>query len=171
MNNPEFTRDIYQVIGSILKPYGFRKKGGNFSFENDEVIQLIQLQKSDVCKADFVRFTINIGVHSKQIDTARGILNALPWGAVGAHYYRRISALIGDGRGDPWIEVRTADDAVRGKKVVAEMLRENAIPFLLGVRTSKDLLIAWTEKSAYLGPALDRDMLVAELSAIVHASQ
>src|SRR5207249_1118622 len=65
MSNPEFTKTILTSMHQVLKPLGFRKWGSTFTKRvNEDVVLVINLQKSVWSSQDQVKATVHLGVFS-----------------------------------------------------------------------------------------------------------
>lgn len=59
----KFKRVVKEIYHNSLKPLGYLKKANNFYLPG-EVGKIINLQKSTFYSADYIKFTVNVGVFS-----------------------------------------------------------------------------------------------------------
>lgn len=63
MEIKEFYQKLWDDVYTILKPYGFRRRGSNIYLVQDNgIIKLIELQKSRFNTTDWNKFTVNVGL-------------------------------------------------------------------------------------------------------------
>ena len=64
MSNPEWTKLILDKMYGVLKPAGFRKRGGTFYRTVADVVQLVGLQSNRLSTQDVLSCVVNLGVFS-----------------------------------------------------------------------------------------------------------
>lgn len=90
-----FKHIIDQLLKPLLKEEGYQKKKLSFYKENEELIHLINIQKSSNNSNKEVRFYINCGIYSKLIDKEiNNEVNENPK-EYQCHYTERIEEIIG----------------------------------------------------------------------------
>jgi hypothetical protein len=65
--NEEFKTVLKEIIAPKLKEIGFKKSNLNFNRSFDDVIQLINIQKSQYNHSERLIFTVNIGFYNSRI--------------------------------------------------------------------------------------------------------
>lgn len=61
---PDYTKEIVEAIKPILKSYSFTKKGLNWIFENEKIVKIFNIQKSQWGNQIF----LNIGIIIKSLE-------------------------------------------------------------------------------------------------------
>ena len=73
----DYTIEIINSINPILNEYGFKKKGLNWFSENDNIVKIFNIQKSQFGKQIY----LNIGIKIKALESK--ISNTFPGSHVG----------------------------------------------------------------------------------------
>lgn len=89
-----FNEIISNVIKPLLKRDGYHKKGLNFYKKSEDLIFLLNIQKSHGNSSDNVHFYINCGIHSSKIDELLGKGELLEPKEYETHFCQRISSLV-----------------------------------------------------------------------------
>ena len=59
----EYYKKLWNDVYAILKPHGFRRKGSNiYLVQENGIVKLIELQKSQFNRSDWSQFTMNVGL-------------------------------------------------------------------------------------------------------------
>ncbi len=136
----EPTKLIDQIVSTHLKPgllaKGFRKQGANFWRDHGEVIDVVNVQKSQWNSGQAARFTVNLGVYWKRIHELLGKpLNTVPPKEYHCTVRARLCCLdsvtaeFPDGRDHWWEVTATTDLAATGAEVL-ERIERSGIPWL-----------------------------------------
>lgn len=84
--NMDYTKEIVDSIKPILNEYGFKKKGLNWFSENDNIVKIFNIQKSQFGKQIY----LNIGIKIKALESK--ISNTFPGSQVGFSLDHLLSA-------------------------------------------------------------------------------
>ena len=142
MSNHEWTKTILTAMHSLLKPVGFRKKGATWHLERDDVVLLVQLQKSWYSTGSRVSATVNLGVFSWVVHRKVGYSWDKP-GISSAHWRQRIGFLMPE-RDDKWWEVTSDAEAVGAAREIVEALAAYGLPALESLSSTGKLRDLWT---------------------------
>src|SRR5437588_7255794 len=103
MSAQDFAKTIAEALQGVLNPIGFRKRGYNFFAQRDDVVAVVQLQRSRYSTHDQLIATVNLGVFSRTLSRRLGREVAAP--SIGdCHWWERLGFLTPE-RYDRWWEV------------------------------------------------------------------
>ena len=156
---------IRRHLWELLKAHGFRQRGDRFCRDQDQVVQLVEIQRSREGTAQRLRIAVNLGVASIHLLEIRGRRNDGRQRVESCHWRRRLTPTVnGD---DHWW---TAIDLVSAEQVgdaICESLLSNGLAQLQGVASETLLCEAWERGS---GPGLteaERLVFLSELRQIL----
>lgn len=92
--NDSFNSLINENVKQILKTTGFKKKALTFFKQGNELIYVINFQKSQGNSSELVKFYVNCGIYSALIDRTIGKSELLEPKEYECHYSVRISTLV-----------------------------------------------------------------------------
>jgi hypothetical protein len=132
---------VFNHIAEALRPAGYRRAGNTFYAERDEVLLLVQIQRSTTSSAGRTLITLNLGVYLKCLadrtgPTGRGA--SIP----GCHWRERIGFLTPERR-DRWWPVTDEASAGQVGHEFASILREAALPALESLASAAALRETW----------------------------
>src|SRR5205823_2772907 len=126
---------------SALKPHGFRKKGATFVKDGDDVVLIVQLQKSRSSTATHVKATVNLSAYSRSLTRALGYPLEYPHDPR-IHWQVRLGGVMPGGQ-DRWWEAREERGTSRAGEEIAQALTHYGLPALDGVSTTPKLVALW----------------------------
>jgi hypothetical protein len=135
--NREFTAILVEAMKTVLKPRGFRARGPNFQRSRNDLMHLVQLQKSMASTAAVVRATVNLAVWIPLL-ADRGE----PPSVAAAPYRERIGSLMPGGQ-DLWWEIGSAVEAEASGFVIAGALERFGLPWLDAIESTDSVLAQW----------------------------
>lgn len=127
---------INQTTKPLLKENGFTKKGLNFFKKQNELIYIINFQKSSVNSPLETKFYINCGVYAPSFDTALGKNAPLYPKEYECHFRERISTILKEK--DGYFIDQNTDMNELGKKLAQDL--NLAIKFLDEIKNADDLM-------------------------------
>jgi hypothetical protein len=148
MSNKEYTKILLEKIQAVLEPHGFHKKGATFTRTiGDDMILLVNLQKSRSSDSRSVRATVNLGVFSFVVsrDCTRPELwsRSLNYPSVwDCHWRERIGFLMPQ-KSDRWWEAQSVEEAARAGEEIAAALTLHGLPALGEVASTDRLRALW----------------------------
>lgn len=89
----KFNKLISDTVKPFLKTIGFRKKGMNFYKKEDDLIFMFNFQNSQGNNFNQIKFFINCGVHSTEIDKVIGKTELLEPKEYECYFRNRISTI------------------------------------------------------------------------------
>jgi hypothetical protein len=138
--NREMTGAVVTAMHAALKPVGFRKRGLVFERPINDVLHLVQLQKSVSSDARRVKATVNLAIWLPALAPIRAgrpdspTIAAAPW-------RERIGQLLA--REDVWWTISSMNDAHDVGALVAGALRDVALPVLDGLSSAAAVRRQW----------------------------
>jgi hypothetical protein len=141
MSAQEYAKIIAEQMHSVLKPMGFRKSGLNFSAEREDVILMVQLQKSTKTTASKLVATVNLGVFSRTLGSKQPYPVNKPT-IPQCHWSERIGFLL-SAQHDVWWEVSGREQAVAVGAEIAGLLQKHALPAMEEVDSTARLQALW----------------------------
>jgi hypothetical protein len=137
----EFTDIIMGGIEGALRPLGYRRRGSAFSAQLDDMIAMVQVQKSQSTTRDRLVFTVNLGLFSRPLARKLGRDTDKPsFGDV--HWQARIGFLTPE-RADRWWEARSDAEAAQAAEEVGQALVAHAVPALGELGSTEKLCALW----------------------------
>jgi hypothetical protein len=125
-------KDLLKIFDNILKPNGFKRKGNYWRLDGDELIKIVNLQKSQWGN----QYYINYGFDFKD----------LKYDVLAMHIYRRIGSTDADGNNILDLEKNFPGDRVR----MVENLITNSLLKTLGTTNSVADIINDLKKRPHL---------------------
>jgi hypothetical protein len=133
---------IMAVLSDTLSNFGFRKRGRYYFVNNkDDVMLLIELQKSRSSSDFTLVFTINLGVYSRTLAKALGSEMTKPE-TCDCHWTERLGFLL-PGRDDKWWHVANIEEAEIIAKEICSWLVRAGLPTLSTVDSTGKLKDLW----------------------------
>jgi hypothetical protein len=131
-------------VKEVLAPLGFRRKGSTFFVRHDDVLLMVNLQKSTSSTSAKVIATLNLGVFSYPLAQALEELEYLEsrisiWLC---HWQERIGAVMPE-HYDKWWAVSSLEEAVQAGKEMVEALQNYGLPALEKVDSTAKLHALW----------------------------
>ncbi len=150
----KFDRVIKEGFHELLKPIGFKKKANNFYLQNEDIGQIINIQKSSFYSKEHIHFTINSGLFfpvywSGLIYNDGKNITAFPTESE-CLIRKRIGEL--RNQSDKWYDVEEKTDE---NKLIAEMqvnLNEYILPYFDKTKTKERLLVLLESEKMILAP-------------------
>ena len=156
-------RHIVNAIAADLKPSHFKRNGLCFRHAEGGNVSIIAFQRSGDSNASSIKFTLNLGVVSKELlrqwDPERMIEKE---GIQSAHLRERIGSFLPVPQDHWWVIDRASDVAAITKEVSA-LVRDSVIPFLKQHHTDRDLLALWNTGRS---PGLTEAMRIRNVAAL-----
>ncbi len=143
MSASEFTKVMLDYVHAVLKPVGFSKSGNSFSAQrNNDVVWVVQLQKSQKSTTDVLIATVNLGVFSHLLATRLGRDSKEPsvWDC---HWQERLGFLTPE-RSDRWWEVQTIEEAQRSGEELSGLLTKYGLPTFEVLSSTAALQELWS---------------------------
>jgi hypothetical protein len=131
---------LFDAINTILEPEGFRRKGNSFLLSSDDVVLIVNLQKSSKCNRDKLVVTLNCGVLSiplKELSTAHHAISI--WAC---HWNQRIGQLLPE-RKDKWWEFVDIEQVSYACEEIKILINNVIIPELHKVDSTQKLFQFW----------------------------
>jgi hypothetical protein len=116
-------KELAKIIDDVLKPHGFKKKGNYWRLECDELIKIVNLQKSQWGD----QYYINYGFDIKGLENDELIM----------HIYRRIGSKDTEGNNILDLENKLPGDRV---KMIVDLLNHSLLTIFAGINSRADLL-------------------------------
>lgn len=164
----ELHRELLASLAERLRPHGFRRRAGSFQREFAHIAQVVGVQKSDACTTERMKFTVNVGVWSRDIDLARHGTGKAPRGLLHCHASARIGRYSPSGQ-DVWWDVYDTGDLVGACAGLEPLILHGALPHLDRLTTPEALLAEWTRGGPGLRPDFDRERYAELLGSAVAA--
>lgn len=142
MGAKELMRLIHQPIERVLKLHGLGRKGNNYSGQRNDVVLLVQLQKSDASTAEKLILTVNLGIFSRPLAKKLGYDISSPT-VPDCHWRERIGFLL-PVQDDKWWTVTADKDAIRVGEELANALSTYGIPTMNNLDSSAKLRDLWS---------------------------
>ena len=135
----EFTKQLLSGLKDFLKPLGYKKSGNNFSFQKNDLVFFIQLQKSMDSDADSIKFTINTTILSVPLfqSTQEGKPAYLY-----SHWFKRIGCYTSPAY-DKWWTITKETDVLPALKEVCSIIQSTILPQLESYSLTSDLIKEW----------------------------
>lgn len=142
MTSAEFMKVILEKIHAALKPAGFKKSGTAFLTERNDVVWVVQVQKSQKTTRELLVTTVNLGVFSHLLAARLGQDSSKPtvWDC---HWQERIGFLVPE-RYDKWWEVASNEKAHDVGDEIVGILTKHGIPTLEHLSSTSSLRSLWT---------------------------
>ena len=156
MNAKQLYKEILAGMSAFLRPRGFRGSGPNFKRVLPDLAWLIAVQKSDSCTAERLKFTVNIGIWSKDVSVLSGKGDVAPNAMRHCHTDARI-ADFQPGMHDIWWTLYEESDLVACLSQLIGLLEGRVLPELERLTTAELLMQEWTDGKSYLRPMYDID--------------
>ncbi len=141
MNNKLYTRILMGSIREILKPHGFTVRGNTFYASSQDVVVMIQLQKSVYSTADIIEATVNLAVYSLTLTEKLGYRWRQP-SVIDAHWRERLGFLSPE-RDDIWWTVSSEEQAREAGADIACRLNCYGLPALFALSSTAKLHELW----------------------------
>ncbi len=143
-----FADFVSREVVPVLKAEGFRKKGFTFHRAFEEVVHVIQIQKSAYSTSATVRFTINVSVFSFRLNRLRRELSGWAPEIAGVPRESACQVRVRIGRFTPkqndlWWDVEDSGHLPDVASEVRRLLSAHALPFLAALRSDTDLRDRW----------------------------
>lgn len=129
-------------IERTLKAAGFQKRGGQYSANRNDVVLLLQLQRSVSSTKENIRITLNAGVFSPSIAKTLGFAITNPK-ISNCHWSERLGYMLPIHK-DVWLEVHNEDQAREVGDELAEALDNYVLPALNAVDSNSKLKSLWS---------------------------
>ena len=127
---------INQTAKPLLKENGFVKKGLNFFKKQNELIYIINFQKSSTNSPFETKFYINCGVYAPTFDTALGKYAPLYPKEYECHFRERISAILKEK--DGYLIDQNTDISELSKKLTRDL--NMVIKFFDEIKSADELM-------------------------------
>ena len=138
----DYEEKILTSMLSVLYPFGYSKQRALFVKQlSDDVVQMIQLQKSQASTKEHLRVTVNVGVLSLPLAKRLGYHEQKPQIPL-CHWRVRLGHLM-PMKQDRWWEVKESSDAEEVGREIADLLTNYAIPSVEEVNTTEKLRSLW----------------------------
>lgn len=120
-------KDLIKLIDEMFIPLGFKRKGNNWFFSNNELVKLVNLQKSNYSNS----FYINYGfiIKSIELTTTTHVENRLS--SIDKNEQKRITDLL-----DMEVDIPIEQRLIELKKLITEKI----VTCIQAVNTESDLL-------------------------------
>jgi hypothetical protein len=156
------------AAGSVLRQRGFRRRGSKLTRMGQEVVSLIEFQRSRGSTAAHLTFVINYGVAVLSLAHAQGVDTAKLWWTE-CHWRARVSGKDGH---EAWWPVRDDDDPDQLAARLTHVVQQDVLPALEEKQREADLVTLWTtgkspglveaQRLLFLGQLLHRARRQAE---------
>jgi hypothetical protein len=127
------------VAGSTLKPRGFRRRGSKLTRTGDEVVSLIEFQRSRHSTAASLTFVINYGVAVLSLLELEGVDAAKLWWTQ-CHWHGRVSGSDGT---EAWWPVREGDNPDQLATRLIDLVGRQVLPALEEKQVEASLVSLW----------------------------
>jgi hypothetical protein len=162
----EFKAIVKDVISPLLKQIGFKKKNLNFNCGLPDLIQSLNVQKSQYNHSERIRFTINLGFYNSfifktsrdRVDEPQFVTsdNCFVWGRTGMLIYNT----------DYWYELDNSKEYREISQQIESDLKNHVIPLFIKMKTLNALLdfirIDYKNRPVHLIANID-EVLILEL--------
>ena len=141
MTSSEFASSILETISYSLKPAGFRRSGTTFSVERNDVVWIVQVQKSQKTTSELLVVTVNLGVFSRVLAARLGQHYKKPsiWEC---HWQQRLGFLT-PAREDQWWKIRTIEEAQSIGNELSGYITTYGLPILETLSSTAELRRLW----------------------------
>ncbi|MDR2204958.1 MAG: DUF4304 domain-containing protein [Flavobacteriaceae bacterium] len=140
--------DLVSHIFTFFKPLGYKKKGNNFRYYNEEGKwgEIINFQKNRWNTKLHIKFTVNIGLYMENhkndynkhfLNDTKSVLDSF---TIHLCYTQRRIGFITNYKEDKWFEVYDLVDYEKLKATLERDFVEFVIPFLDRIKTKEDIL-------------------------------
>jgi hypothetical protein len=170
MSTKELNKGLLGSLGAILRPSGFKGGGPGYRRLFPDVMHLISVQKSVYSTSESFKFTINIGVWSKDVFIRQGFGDQPPGSVARCHVDRRIRSFV-PGAKDLWWEVRDEGDIISACAQIEPILLARVVPILDRAKTAESLLHEWKEGAPQLRPDSAYSRFIDYLQEAVQSKQ
>jgi hypothetical protein len=141
MSASRFKTIIATSLSRLLQPCGFRKRGFYVIRRVNDVVQLLQLQSSSKSTVSRAIVTVNVGVLSETLETARGRTVTTPtW--PDCHWRERIGHLA-PAKTDLWWDIDSESAAVSCAAEITALVHDHVLPVLEVLDTTAGLVALW----------------------------
>jgi hypothetical protein len=132
---------IRDWLTPVLKDHGFRRVGRSYEREGDEVIGVVDVQRS-LRETGCERLTVNLGVASKKVFAFANHRTGKRTPIELCHWRVRLGRTM-EHAGDAWWELCEAADLERVGSEVSEALVKNGLPALDRMSSNEALRSEW----------------------------
>jgi len=140
MNHDDFKKVILARMHTLLKPFGFRKQGNNFSAKQDNTLLFIQLQSSTRTTRDTLVATVNLGIVSTLLAKKQGFRTSP--NILHSHWQERIGHFLSEPQ-DKWWTVQNEADAVAASDEIVSILQTRSLPTMYSLASTQQLRELW----------------------------
>ncbi len=137
---------MFTALKALLQPLGYRKAGGVFSRQSNDVIHLIELQGSRQSTAIEAKYTVNVAVFLPDLvyeDVRQFTKPSVP----ASHWRKRLGSLAPENQ-DTWWHATTLAEAERNAEDIRVKVRQYALPVLEQLSTSAAVVSVWSHGSS-----------------------
>jgi hypothetical protein len=128
------------MAGTALKRRGFRRRGSKLTRTGDEVVSLIEFQRSRQSTAVYLTFVINYGVAVVSLLELEGIDAAKLWWTQ-CHWRDRVP---GEDGNEAWWPVRDGDDPGKLAMRLTDLVGRAVLPAVEEKQRETELVAMWT---------------------------
>jgi hypothetical protein len=139
--NRELTRTVIETLVASLKLRGFRRKGQMFERPVNDVVHLIQVQKSLDGAAGHIKATVNLAVWVPALAQVRAGVPDSP-SVPQAPFRERLGFVMNEHR-DVWWEMASEKEARVAASAMVGAIEKCGLPFLEQVSSLADLVALW----------------------------
>jgi Domain of unknown function (DUF4304) len=153
MTSDDYLAAVVDHLGKLLKPFGYRRKGGRtFMAQRPDVLLLINVQKGSATTPDTLVFTINLGIFCQRVEDNLGHGGYVKPDPFTCHWRKRLGWLL-DPPGDRWWQVSSSEETEKIARQIATFVEKRAVPALEDVSSIDKLRAVWLdpESSAMSG--------------------
>ena len=135
--NRQFTVTLLDPMWRVLRSAGFRKQGQLFRRSVNDVLHLVQLQKSRSSTAALVRATVNLAVWVPALAVHRE-----RYSVAAAPCRERLGTVMPSGQ-DAWWEMSTDAEGEAAGLAIVGTLQRYGLPWLNTIESTAALLELW----------------------------
>jgi hypothetical protein len=161
MSAQEVFAAVVAAAGATLKQRGFRRRGSKFIRIGNEVVSLVEFQRSRDSTAASLTFVINYGVAVLSLLELEGVDAAKLWWTQ-CHWSERVAGKDGTGA---WWPVRDHDDTNQLATWLIDLVGREALPALEKKQREADLVDLWATGK---GPGLIEARRLLFLGQLLH---
>jgi len=128
--NSDYRKIVTDEIKSLLKPYGFTKKGNVFLLKNGDITYYVDTQSSLGSTKDSLKLTVNVRLTSEQLAWLSGTSMAED---KQDHHVQRIGQYY-PGHPDKWWVIQNEREASQASNEITHLLASAVLPAIFRIR-------------------------------------
>ena len=157
--NQAFTNQLLAALAGVLEPAGYSRRGPLFSRRVEDVVHLVQLQKSQSSAADYVSATINLAIWVPALAFGSASVASAP-------VRERLGSVMPE-HDDIWWELSSLESADEIVASLVQALVSYGLPWFEELRSSAEVQRLWQRGVSPGLTELQRQRYLAELSQIL----